>query len=66
MPIYEFKCQSCGSAFETLIMGFSTDGVTCPKCKSEQVKKKISSFAVKGGNQRDTTFSAASCNTGST
>jgi putative FmdB family regulatory protein len=66
MPIYEFVCQSCGSPFEILIMGFSTDGITCPNCQSEEVKKKISSFAVKGDAQSSLSSNAAYCDTGST
>jgi len=46
MPIYEFRCQKCNKQFETLLTSISDDalaGVKCPKCKSHQVKKIISS-----------------------
>ena len=66
MPIYEFECQDCGVPFETLVIGFSTDNVRCPECESERVKKKISSFAVKGNSINSSSFNAASCSTGST
>jgi putative FmdB family regulatory protein len=68
MPIYEFDCQDCGKPFETLVIGFSTAEVHCPECKGKNIKKKISSFAVKGGTIGAPTFSssAASCATGST
>ena len=56
MPIYEFVCQSCGNPFETLMIGFSTEGVVCPECESENVKKKISSFAVKGSSPSSSSF----------
>jgi len=67
MPLYEFVCQECGAPFETLVMGFSTDHVTCPKCNSKDIKKQVSSFAVKG-NASNTVLrsSPPSCNTGST
>ncbi len=66
MPIYEFECQNCGKPFETLVMGFSIDNIKCPECNSEDVKKKISSFAVKGNSITSSSFNAASCSTGST
>lgn len=68
MPIYEFDCHECGKPFESLVMGFSTDNVRCPECNSQDVKKKISSFAVKGGSNSSGAFStsAAACSTGST
>jgi putative FmdB family regulatory protein len=66
MPIYEFECQDCGKPFETLVSGFSTDNVKCPACSSKEVKKKISSFAVKGSNFGSGNFGTATCNTGNT
>ena len=64
MPIYEFDCQDCGDSFESLVMSFSRiDGVSCPECKSKNVQKKISTFAVKGDYGSSSSFStgAASC-----
>jgi putative FmdB family regulatory protein len=68
LPIYEFICDECGNPFETLVMGFKTDGVLCPKCNSSQVKKKVSSFAIKGNSIGSTSvnLNSTSCNTGST
>lgn len=66
MPIYEFECQDCREPFETLVIGFSTDNVRCPECESDRVRKKISSFAVKGNSLSSSSFNAASCSTGST
>ena len=68
MPIYEFDCHDCGKAFESLVLGFSTANVKCPECQSDDIQKKISSFAVKGSSSGSGAFStsAASCSTGST
>lgn len=71
MPIYEFDCHDCGDQFESLVLSFSKiDGVTCPDCKSSNVTKKISTFAVKGdtSSSGSSAFnnSAAACSTGST
>jgi putative FmdB family regulatory protein len=48
MPIFEFVCRECGESFEELLRSASgTDGVICPLCGSDQVKKQISTFASK-------------------
>lgn len=47
MPVYEFICNSCDHAF-VLILKISEyekqQKFTCPKCKSNDVKRQISSF----------------------
>lgn len=44
MPIYEFKCTKCGEFFEVLVMAKdSDDTVNCPKCKSEEFERVLSS-----------------------
>ena len=69
MPIFEFVCSDCGQPFEELIFGSNTDDVICPSCGSQQVRKKMSTFASKsGGDGASLSFgasSAASCSTGS-
>lgn len=50
MPIYEFSCKKCGHLFEALRLssrGFK--GITCPKCDSKQVEKRMSTFAASAG-----------------
>jgi putative FmdB family regulatory protein len=44
MPIYEFKCSSCGEVFSKLIIK-KDDTINCPFCKSEKVERIISSVA---------------------
>ena len=46
MPIFEYICKSCGEAFEKLVFG--NQEITCPKCNSEDVKKKFSVFCASG------------------
>jgi putative FmdB family regulatory protein len=69
MPLFEFICEECGAVFEELVRSASTiSGVICPDCQSEQVKKKISTFASKvsgSGSSFASSTSAASCSTGS-
>ena len=41
MPMYEFKCEPCDHAFETLVRG-SSDVPHCPKCKGTTLLKQFS------------------------
>lgn len=43
MPIYEYTCQDCSRAFETLVRSDSTP--CCPACGSASLDKKLSVFA---------------------
>lgn len=58
MPIYEYRCKSCGHEFE-LLQKISDDPVTgCPECKNETVQKLISTpdFHLKGNGWYETDF----------
>jgi putative FmdB family regulatory protein len=46
MPIYEYICIKCDHEFEKLVFGNQT--VQCPKCNSEDIKKKFSVFGMSG------------------
>ena len=46
MPIYEYKCTKCEEDFEKLVFG--SRKVTCPKCNSSEIKKKMSIFGMSG------------------
>lgn len=49
MPIYEFKCQSCGHVFDELCrMGETGESLVCPKCQQVGVRQLISVFAAHG------------------
>ncbi len=69
MPIYEFVCNDCAHPFEELVFGSKIDDVVCPSCGSEQVKKKMSTFASKSGSDGaslslGSSIPASSCSTG--
>lgn len=49
MPIFDYKCEGCGHAFEELVRG--DEVILCPKCDTEKVTRQISGFAVGGGSQ---------------
>lgn len=65
MPLYEYKCTACDEEFEKLVFG--TQAVECPKCGTDQVKKKFSVFGMSGvekpfaGSSGCTSCSKSSC-----
>ncbi len=46
MPIYEYECIKCNELF-SVFQSINNNGrdITCPKCGSKNVKKKISAFS---------------------
>ncbi len=43
MPIYEYKCQSCGQVSEVLVHSFnSTGNPACPSCGSHDLERLVS------------------------
>jgi putative FmdB family regulatory protein len=40
MPIYEYRCDRCGTGFEELV--FSDTRVVCPSCRAESVTRRPS------------------------
>lgn len=50
MPLYEYRCEECGRAFELLRRFSEVDrDVKCPVCDSEDVQRQMSSFATAPG-----------------
>jgi putative FmdB family regulatory protein len=49
VPIYEYECERCGHSFEQLVgshVGVSEDEVSCPRCGSTSLRRRVSSYAV--------------------
>ena len=46
MPIYEYECRACGHQFEFLLLPTSKDAPACPECKSADLEKLMSGFAM--------------------
>ncbi len=64
MPIYEFRCASCGNQFEQLILQESElEGIKCPKCLEPKPERVLSVFcsSIGGGGERAQRVSSASC-----
>ena len=65
MPIYEYRCNDCGNNFSRLQrVGAGSDGIQCPKCKSENLERLLSSFASTSGSPDVACPSASSCSSG--
>jgi putative FmdB family regulatory protein len=51
MPIYEYRCEDCGRAFELLRRYSEADtDLKCPACESEDVRRRVSCFAASSGS----------------
>lgn len=65
MPLYEYTCEACGHRFEILQrMGAGSQGVQCPRCGSQEVKRLVSTFASSISGSAPGGSSASSCSTG--
>ncbi|MEO8098634.1 MAG: zinc ribbon domain-containing protein [Acidobacteriota bacterium] len=51
MPIFEYTCEDCGTAFEKLVRsaanGAASNGVACPSCGEHHVKREFSTFSAR-------------------
>ncbi|SMF45223.1 putative regulatory protein, FmdB family [Alteromonadaceae bacterium Bs31] len=58
MPIYEYRCESCGHELEALQKISDAPLSDCPECDSATLKKKVSAaaFRLKGGGWYETDF----------
>lgn len=58
MPIYEYRCESCGAELEKLQKISDPALVDCPECKKPSLKKKISAagFRLSGTGWYETDF----------
>ncbi len=41
MPIYEYRCESCGTVSELLLFS-NSEGLKCPNCGSDKLHKLLS------------------------
>ncbi len=54
MPLYEYRCESCGHRFETLQqVGAGAADVSCPRCAAGRVARELSTFAARAATGRD-------------
>jgi putative FmdB family regulatory protein len=60
MPLFEFKCQDCGKAFEKIVPSSRTK-VACKHCESPHVEKLLSVFAVGGSARSSASMESGPC-----
>ncbi len=58
MPIYEYRCQSCGNVIEKLQRMNDPAPTDCPECGKPDLRRKISAagFRLKGAGWYETDF----------
>jgi putative FmdB family regulatory protein len=63
MPVYEYKCVSCGSTYDVFHRGREVaEDIVCPSCSSTEHKKLMSASAV--ATKASHASPAPSCDTG--
>ena len=66
MPIYEYKCEDCGTKFEKLVRnsGGVATAVTCPKCGTDHLAEQYSTFAAHSNGASKSAAEMPSCPSG--
>jgi len=57
MPLYEFRCLSCGHQFEALVR--PPEVPTCERCHGTELERLLSMFAVSSESTRQASLSRA-------
>ena len=66
MPIYEYRCDGCGSQFEKLVRA-SSPAVACPGCGGAKLERQYSTFAAQmgtGGAKSSAPMPSGGCGSG--
>ncbi len=62
MPIFEYVCEKCGAAFETLVRSKHQESeVVCEACGSRKVKRELSVFSAHASSQPAASRKPAGC-----
>jgi putative FmdB family regulatory protein len=46
MPLFDFRCRSCGHQFEALVRAQDPPPSACPKCQAADLERLLSAVAV--------------------
>ena len=57
MPIFEYRCRSCGEEFEALVRG--ADVPSCPGCGSGSLERLLTTFAVSSAGRSQRVLASA-------
>jgi len=63
MPIFEYKCKTCGKIFEEFLFSSNTpsEEIKCPVCGQNEPEKLMSAFSSSGGSSWGYSAPASSC-----
>jgi putative FmdB family regulatory protein len=66
MPIYEYKCASCGHRFDVLQrIGADGSDLNCPNCGAQKPEKMLSACATSGsGSESYSAPAGRGCSSG--
>ena len=65
MPIYEYKCESCGTKFEKLVRrNAEAAELGCPSCGDKHLNQEFSTFASHANGGIGAGAEAPSCPSG--
>jgi len=65
MPIYEYKCQDCGTKFEKLLRRSSEAAeLHCPSCGKVHLTQEFSTFAAHANGSTEQAGPAPTCPSG--
>jgi putative FmdB family regulatory protein len=66
MALFEYDCPKCGNEFEKIVRPTQKQEVTCPKCGSAKVKRRMSRIASSRatGTSSGGSDGGASCSSG--
>lgn len=63
MPLFEYECNKCQHQFEALVIGDRKP--VCPKCKSDDLIKRVSTLGYAGVGGGWSSGRGSSCGSGS-
>ena len=63
MPIFEYRCEDCGSSFEKLVRR-PGDAVECPSCGKDHLKQQLSTFAAHANGKSQAAPQPGGCPSG--
>jgi putative FmdB family regulatory protein len=65
MPIYEYKCDDCGTKFEKLVRrSDDAAALECPSCGEKHLTQELSTFAAQVSNGGSKAAEMPSCPSG--
>jgi putative FmdB family regulatory protein len=66
MPIYEYRCEDCGTSFEALVRPGHRGDAQCPRCSGARLSREMSVFAARGADGARAAADAITANGGGT